>query len=204
MPRHNVPAALAALFIIGITCAKYGEYRAADRQRRLQKMVARGDSITRRDSAQHDSALAAGRITNASACPGATDISSWATVPLEGSPVTVPEVPSFEVADRYHSRSGEIVFSSSDGEAYRVTYGDREARFEDWQQYELVAECADVADVMPGTIKTGRDTRDGLVKQVFASYRLPDGHYVSLRGATNDVARQAQFVAAAHNLRLNR
>jgi hypothetical protein len=195
------------MFIVGITCAKYGQHRAAERQRRLQQMVAHGDSVTQRKAAQHDSEQAERRLASAPACPapdGATDFSSWAAVPMEGYPLTVPEVPSFEVTHRERSsRPGQLDLSSSQDGWYRVTYSDHEERLEDWQQYERVAECADATDMMSGMIQTARDTHGGLTKLVFASYRLPDGHYLSFRGTTNDVAIQAQFVTAAHHLRLN-
>ena len=209
MPRLTFPAALASLLIIGITCAKYGEYRTAERQRRFERMAAHGDSVTQGFVAHRDSELAERRAAIAPACPareGATDISSWGTTSISDFPVTVATVPDFGVDYTHRPQgAGYIGLAGSHGDRYQVTYSDHEDRVQNWPQYELAAECADVADVLPGMIQTARDTsQDGMVKVVIASYRLPNGRYVNFLGTTRDVARQAQFVTAAHSTRLNR
>jgi hypothetical protein len=199
-----VPAMLLAIAVIGLAGA-YTTHRGEARARRLRNRAARDDSVRSRVVARRDSEVAAQRTASASACPRELqDVSDWEGETVESLPVVVPLLPDFEVDREVRGASGRISFRSSDGEGYSVFSGPRAVSLEEWPQYELVAECADLADVMPGTIQTARDKGPGVMKAVVAAYRLPDGQFVSFRGATRDVQRQAQLVAAAHHMRLKR
>jgi hypothetical protein len=199
-----VPSLLVAIAVIGMAGA-FTARRGDERARKLKDRVAHDDSARSRAVARMDSQRSERRTASASACPTEPeDISEWGAGTHEKLPVVVPVLPDFSF-DREGYGEGRISFRSGDGESYSVSYGTRVASIGDWPQYELVGECADMADVMPGTIQTARDkSPDGVMKVVLATYRLPDGNFVSFQGTTRDVERQVQLVAAAHHMRLKR
>jgi len=191
MPRITFPVALASVFIIGLTCAKYADYRVAERERRVQKLGEQERLKVEIAKPEHASAPA---------CPAsASDFKSWGAVSMDSFPVIVPQLPQFQLVT--HDLPGRLTLVSTGGDQYVVAYGDHAEHVEDWPQYALVDECQDVADFMVGTIQTALDkSSNGFVKVVIASYQLPNGSYVSFHGTTRYVARQAQFVTAAHYL----
>lgn len=199
-----LPAIVVAIAVVGLAGA-YTAHRGDARARQFRDRSARDDSARSRVTARLDSERNERRTASASACPTEpTNISEWATGTHESLPIVVPVLPEFAF-DREGYGDRRIGFRSDDGETYVVWSGARAASLEDWPQYQLVAECADMADVMPGTIQTARERNpDGFMKVVLATYRLPDGGFVSFQGTTRDVQREAQLVAAAHHMRLKR
>lgn len=200
-----LPAMLVAIAVIGLAGA-YSSHNSDARARRDQDRAARDDSIRSRIAARMDSEVTARHEASAPACPrDHQDIAEWPSETTEALPVVVPVLPNFSADLDSRRAASRISIRSNDGESYSVSYGPRATGVEDWPQYELVAECADLADVMPGTIQTARDkAAGGFTKLVLASYRLPDGNFVSFFGATRNVQRQALLVAAAHHMRLKR
>ena len=200
-----IPAMLVAIAVIGLAGARTARMRDARAQRDRDR-AARDDSVRSTAAARMDSEVSARHAASAPACPREVqDVSEWPAETADSLPVVVPEVPGFEIDPKTLRVDDRVDFRSGDGESYSVWYGPRATAIADWPQDELVAECADVADVMPGTIQTARDKAAGsFTKVVLASYRLPDGNFVSFHARTQDVQRQTLFVAAAHHMRLKR
>lgn len=200
-----LPAFVVAIAVVGLAGA-FTAHRSDARAQKLRDRAALDDSIRRQVAARHDSELAERRNASAPACPSEPqDVSAWGAGTQESFPVVVPLVPDFTMELEERGEVGRLSFRGGDDDGYNVTYGPRATSVGDWPQYELVAECADLADVMPGTIQTARDKAAGSsTKVVLASYRLPDGNFVSFHGRTDDVNRQALLIAAAHHMRLKR
>ena len=200
-----LPALLVAIAVIGLAGARTARMRDARHQREKDR-AARDDSIQSSFAAQRDSEVSARHAASASACPKELqDVAAWPAETADSLPVTVPEIPDFAIDSRMLARDDRVDFRSEDGDSYSVSYSPGAGGLESWPQYELVAECADLADVMPGTIQTAREKAAGsFTKVVLASYRLPDGNFLSFHGTTQDVQRQTLFVAAAHHMRLKR
>ena len=200
-----LPAVLVAIAVIGLAGARTARMRDARAQRERDR-AARDDSILSSFAARKDSEVSARHAASASACPkDLQDVADWPAETADSLPVVVPEVPDFRIDPDMHRADDRIDFRSEDGDSYSVSYGPGAAGLESSPQYELVAECADLADVLPGTIQTAREKAAGsFTKVVLASYRLPDGNFLTFHGTTQDVKRQTLFVAAAHHMRLKR
>jgi hypothetical protein len=200
-----VPAIMVAIAVVGLAGA-FTTQRGHARAQKLRDRAASDDSIRHQIAIQHDSELTEKHAASAPACPREPqDVSGWGAATQESFPVVVPVVPDFTTELDQRGEVGRLSFRGEDDESYAVSYGPRATSVADWPQYELVAECADLADVMPGTIQTAREKQGGsFTKVVLASYRLPDGNFVSFHGTTGDVSRQALLITAAHHMRLKR
>jgi hypothetical protein len=200
-----VPTIMVAIAVVGLAGA-FTTHRSDGRARKLRDQAARDDSIRRQVTARHDSELTEKHAASAPACPREPqDVSAWGAATQESFPVVVPVVPDFTTELDQRGDVGRLSFRGDDDESYTVSYGLHATSVADWPQYELVAECADLADVMPGTIQTAREKQGGsFTKVVLASYRLPDGNFISFHGTTRDVNRQALLITAAHHMRLKR